>query len=54
MGFTLWRRVRPAVGLLLGCLAIAAPFVAGPFALPLVGGLLILAGVLEMLEVFRC
>ncbi len=51
--FQIWRRIRPALGLVLGCLAIAAPFLAGPFGLPMVGGLLILCGVLEMLEAFQ-
>jgi uncharacterized membrane protein HdeD (DUF308 family) len=48
-----WLRIRPALGVVLGCLAIAAPFVAGPFALPIVGGLLIVCGVLEMFEAFQ-
>jgi uncharacterized membrane protein HdeD (DUF308 family) len=39
--------------LLMGCLAIGAPFFAGPLALFLVGLLLIVSGVLEMLETFR-
>src|SRR6516162_3843813 len=47
-----WRRVRGALVLLLGCLAIAVPFLAGSLGLLLVGLLLILCGVLEMLETF--
>jgi uncharacterized membrane protein HdeD (DUF308 family) len=38
--------------LLLGCLALAAPFIAGSLALFLGGLLLIVCGVLEMLEIF--
>jgi uncharacterized membrane protein HdeD (DUF308 family) len=47
------RRVRGVLVLLLGCLALAAPFFAGPLALFLIGLLLILCGVLEMWETFR-
>src|SRR5262245_29819202 len=47
------RRVRGVLVLLMGCLAIVAPFLAGPLALFLVGVLLIVCGVLEMLESFR-
>jgi uncharacterized membrane protein HdeD (DUF308 family) len=47
------RRVRAVLVLLMGCLAIVAPFLAGPLALFLVGLLLIGCGVLEMLECFR-
>jgi uncharacterized membrane protein HdeD (DUF308 family) len=47
------RRLRGVLVLLMGCLAIGAPFLAGPLALFLVGLLLIGCGVLEMLESFR-
>jgi uncharacterized membrane protein HdeD (DUF308 family) len=47
-----WRRVRGVLVLLLGCLAIAVPFLAGSLGLLLVGLLLVLCGVLEMLETF--
>jgi uncharacterized membrane protein HdeD (DUF308 family) len=47
------RRLRGVLVLLMGCLAIAAPFLAGPLALYLVGLLLIGCGVLELLETFR-
>jgi uncharacterized membrane protein HdeD (DUF308 family)/3',5'-cyclic AMP phosphodiesterase CpdA len=47
------RRLRGALVLLMGCLAIMAPFFAGPLALFLVGLLLIVCGVLELLETFR-
>src|SRR5262249_26324566 len=45
-------RVRGLLVLLMGCLALAAPFFAGALALFLVGLLLIVCGVLEMLETF--
>jgi uncharacterized membrane protein HdeD (DUF308 family) len=44
--------VRGVLLLLLGCLALAAPFFAGALALFLGGVLLIVCGVLEMLEIF--
>lgn len=47
------RRVRGALIVFMGCLAIAEPFFAGSFALFLVGILLCTCGVLEMLETFR-
>src|SRR5262245_49455375 len=47
------RRVRGALVLAMGCLAIAAPFFAGPLTFFLGGLLLIACGVLEMLETFR-
>jgi uncharacterized membrane protein HdeD (DUF308 family) len=47
------RRVRGVLVLLLGCLAIAAPFFAGPLTLFLGGLLLVVCGVLQMLETFR-
>src|SRR5262249_33731915 len=47
------RRLRGVLVLLMGCLAIVVPFLAGPLALFLVGLLLIVCGVLEMLESFR-
>src|SRR5262245_62874836 len=47
-----WRHVRGVMVLVLGCLAIAAPFLAGSLGLLLVGLLLVLCGVLEMLETF--
>ncbi len=47
------RRVRGVLVLFLGCLALAAPFFAGPLTLFLGGWLLILSGVLEMWETFR-
>src|SRR5262245_22335987 len=46
------RRLRGVLVLLMGCLAIVAPFFAGPLALFLCGLLLIVSGVLEMLETF--
>src|SRR5262245_49299177 len=45
-------RVRAVLVLLLGCLAIAVPFIAGSLGLLLVGLLLILCGILEMVETF--
>jgi uncharacterized membrane protein HdeD (DUF308 family) len=48
-----WRRLRGAVVLVMGGLALVSPFVAGTMALLLVGLLLILCGILEMLETFR-
>ncbi len=45
--------VRGAVVLAMGCLAIAAPFFAGPMTLFLIGVLAIVSGVLEMLEALR-
>src|SRR5262249_55253144 len=48
-----WRRGRGVLVLLMGCLAIAAPFLAGSLGLFLVGLLLIVCGVLEMLETFH-
>jgi uncharacterized membrane protein HdeD (DUF308 family) len=47
------RRLRGALVLGMGCLAIASPFFAGTLALFLVGILLILSGALEMLETFE-
>ena len=51
---TAYRRlhVRGVLVLLLGCLAIAVPFLAGSLGLLLVGLLLILCGILEMVETF--
>jgi uncharacterized membrane protein HdeD (DUF308 family) len=51
---TTYRRlhVRGVLVLLLGCLAIAVPFLAGSLGLLLVGLLLILCGILEMVETF--
>jgi uncharacterized membrane protein HdeD (DUF308 family) len=46
-------RVRGVLILLLGCLAIVAPFFAGPEAIFLGGLLLVVCGVLEMLETFQ-
>ncbi len=46
------RRVRGALVLVMGCLAVVAPFFAGSLALSLVGVLLGACGVLEMLETF--
>lgn len=46
------RRLRGVLVLLMGCLAVAAPFFAGPLALSAVGLLLCLCGALEMLETF--
>src|SRR3954468_522115 len=46
------RRLRGALLLLMGCVAILSPFFAGSLALFLVGLLLIVCGVLEMLETF--
>jgi uncharacterized membrane protein HdeD (DUF308 family) len=45
--------MRGALVVVMGCLAVAAPFFAGPLALFLGGVLLIVSGVLEMLETFR-
>jgi uncharacterized membrane protein HdeD (DUF308 family) len=45
--------LRGAVVLAMGCLAIAAPFFAGPMTFFLIGLLAILSGVLEMLEALR-
>jgi uncharacterized membrane protein HdeD (DUF308 family) len=50
---TRWRRARGGLVLLMGCLAILAPFVAGTLALFVVGLLLIACGVLEMLETYQ-
>src|SRR5262245_1815923 len=47
------RRVRGAIVVVVGCLAMAAPFFAGPLALSLAGMLLIVCGALEMWETFR-
>jgi uncharacterized membrane protein HdeD (DUF308 family) len=47
------RRVRGVLVLFMGCLAIGAPFFAGPLMLFLVGLLLIGSGVVELLETFR-
>lgn len=47
------RRVRGVLVLVLGCLAVGAPFFAGPLTFFLGGLLLILCGVLEMWETFR-
>jgi uncharacterized membrane protein HdeD (DUF308 family) len=47
------RRVRGAVVLVMGCLALVAPFFSGQLALFLVGALLIGCGILEMVETFR-
>jgi uncharacterized membrane protein HdeD (DUF308 family) len=46
-------RVRGVLVLLMGCLAITAPFFAGPLTFFLGGLLLMVCGVLEMLESFR-
>jgi uncharacterized membrane protein HdeD (DUF308 family) len=50
---TRWRRARGAVVLVMGCLAVVSPFLAGSLALLLVGTLLIVCGILEMLETFQ-
>jgi uncharacterized membrane protein HdeD (DUF308 family) len=47
------RRVRGVLVLLMGCLAIVAPFIAGSLGFLLTGWLLIVCGVLEMLESFH-
>jgi uncharacterized membrane protein HdeD (DUF308 family) len=47
------RRVRGALLLVMGCLAVMSPFFAGSLALFFVGWLLIVCGVLEMLETFQ-
>src|SRR5437763_14221763 len=47
------RRLRGALLVAMGCLAILSPFFAGSLALFLVGLLLIVGGALEMLETFR-
>src|SRR5262245_36855613 len=47
------RRLRGGLVLVMGCVAIVAPFVAGSLGLFLTGILLIVCGVLEMLETFR-
>ena len=46
------RRVRGALILVMGCVAMMAPVFAGTLAVSLVGVLLIVCGVLEMLETF--
>ena len=46
------RRGRGGLVVLMGCLAMGAPFVAGPLALALVGMLLIVCGILEWLAMF--
>jgi uncharacterized membrane protein HdeD (DUF308 family) len=51
--FSRGRRVRGVLVLLMGCLAVAAPFFTGSLALFLVGLLLIACGVLETLETFQ-
>jgi uncharacterized membrane protein HdeD (DUF308 family) len=48
-----WRRPRGVLVLLMGCLALAVPFLAGSLGLLLVGLLLISCGGLEMLETFH-
>jgi uncharacterized membrane protein HdeD (DUF308 family) len=50
---TRWRRVRGALEVLMGCIAIASAFLAGSLLLLLVAVLLIACGVLEMLETFH-
>jgi uncharacterized membrane protein HdeD (DUF308 family) len=50
---TRWRQARGGLIVIMGCLAVLAPFLAGSLALLLVGLLLIACGVLEMLETFR-
>jgi uncharacterized membrane protein HdeD (DUF308 family) len=47
------RRARGALIVLMGCLAIVAPFFAGSLALAVVGVLLIVSGALEMLETYH-
>src|SRR5262245_42237391 len=47
------RRLRGVFVFLIGCLAIAAPFFAGPLTFFLGGILLIVCGVLEMLESYH-
>src|SRR5262245_32222732 len=47
------RRLRGALVLVMGCLAVLSPFFAGTLALLLVGLLLIVCGALEMFETFR-
>ena len=49
----LGRRARGAMVLVMGCIAMAAPFFAGPVAVFVVGFLLIVCGVLELLETFH-
>ncbi len=52
-GQGVWRSARGIVVLVMGCLAIVSPLLAGTLATLLVGLLLIACGVLEMLETFR-
>jgi uncharacterized membrane protein HdeD (DUF308 family) len=47
------RQVRGVLVVVMGCLAVAAPFFAGPLTFFVGGVLLIACGVLEMLETFR-
>lgn len=47
------RRARGVLVVLIGCLAMTAPFFAGPLALSLAGLLLIVCGTLELWETFR-
>jgi uncharacterized membrane protein HdeD (DUF308 family) len=47
------RRLRGVLVLLMGCLAIVAPFFAGSLGFYLTGWLLIVCGVLELLETYR-
>lgn len=47
------RRIRGALVMFMGCVAVGAPFFAGPLAVALVALLLIVCGVLETLETFR-
>jgi len=47
------RRLRGALVLAMGCLAILSPFFAGTLSLSLIGLLLITTGILEMLETFQ-
>jgi uncharacterized membrane protein HdeD (DUF308 family) len=47
------RRVQGVFILIMGCLAMIAPFFASPLAVSLVGILLIVCGILEMLDTFR-
>ena len=54
VGWTLGgRRMRGGLVLIMGCLAMMAPFFAGPLAISVVGSLLVACGVLELLETFR-
>src|SRR5207247_272758 len=47
------RQQRGVLILVIGCLALAAPFFAGPLTMTVVGLLLVLCGILQMLATFR-